>query len=99
MHSTHLVFSSCEHTRRSSPFFWAFQKGLVQDIDLAGAIFAFTDSIPGATVGRAVQHVDLAAGQLVSSVRLTVFPGLTGNVVTQCSASGTPPHSQANAST
>jgi hypothetical protein len=75
---------------RSSPFFLAFQKGLVQDIDLAGAIFAFTDAIPGAVVGRAVQDLDLAAGSLVSSVKLTVFPGISGSVVTRCTASGVP---------
>ncbi len=34
---------------RHSPFFLAFQDGLVRDKQLAEAIFAFTDAIPGAT--------------------------------------------------
>ena len=91
-HMRHSCFASfrSQHTvlSRSSPFFWAFQQGLVGDIDIAGAIFAFTDSIPGAKVGQAVQTVNLAAGSLVSEVKLSVFPGLSGTVVTQCRASG-----------
>lgn len=49
-----LLYSSVEQFR-SSPFFWAFQEGLVQNRDIAGAIFNFTDSIPGAHVGAAFQ--------------------------------------------
>lgn len=76
---------------RSSPFFWVFQDGLVQDVDAASAIFAITDAIPGAQVGEALQLIDVAAGSLVSRVNLTVFPGLSGYVVTSCRLSGDPP--------
>jgi hypothetical protein len=58
---------------------------------MAAAIFEFTDSIPGATVGRALQRVDSKACVLVSEVQLTVFPGLSGTVVTTCSITGVPP--------
>ena len=58
---------------------------------MAAAIFSFTDAIPGAEVGTATQQVDLAAGTLVSSVRLTVFPNISGDVVTRSSASRAPP--------
>ena len=74
---------------RSSPFFWAFQNGLVQDIDVAGAIFAFTDAIPGASIGRAVQTIDAAAGTYLSEVKMHVFPRLSGTVVTRSTFSGT----------
>eukprot|EP00884_Botryococcus_braunii_P000823 jgi/Botrbrau1/10741/Bobra.180_2s0009.1 len=45
-----LIYSDVEQFR-SSPFFWAFQNGLIQSQPLAEAIFRFTDSIPGATGG------------------------------------------------
>ena len=73
---------------RSSPFFWAFQQGLVQDIDVSATIFAFTDAIPGAEVGAATQHIDQVTGTLVSSVRLTVFPNIAGDVVTRSTITG-----------
>jgi hypothetical protein len=57
-------------------------------VDLASAIFAFTDRIPGAEVGEAIQDVDMSAGSLVSRVKLTVFPGFSGWVVTTSSIAG-----------
>ena len=83
-----LVYSSVEQFR-SSPFFWAFQEGLVGNRSIAGAIFAFTDSIPGARVGEAYQTLSFSsssasAGRLLSEVKLEVFPGLSGFVVTDC---------------
>lgn len=81
-----LVYSSVEQFR-SSPFFWAFQEGLVNNRAIASAIFAFTDSIPGARVGEAYQTLSFSssgAGRLLSEVKLEVFPGLTGFVVTDC---------------
>ena len=60
----------------------------MQDRDMAGAIFKFTDGIPGAHIGRAMQRVDSTAGVLVSEVDMTVFPGISGVVVTTSSISG-----------
>jgi len=82
-----LVYTTAE-AFRSSPFFWAFQEGLVQDTDLASAIFRFTDSIPGASIGRAVQRIDLAAGLLISDVEMETFPGLRGTVTTTSTITG-----------
>ena len=65
-----------------SPFFPAFQNGLVQHPQLAEAIFAFTDAIPGAEIGAALQTVSLLSNSLTSEVDMTVFPGITGTVVT-----------------
>jgi hypothetical protein len=65
-----------------SPFFSAFQNGLVQDQQIAEAIFAFTDAIPGADIGTAVQTVSLLSNSLISEVDMTVFPGFTGTVIT-----------------
>lgn len=79
-----LVYSSVEQFR-SSPFFWAFAEGLVGNRTVAGAIFAFTDSIPGARVGEAYQTITFTPagdGRLLSEVKLEVFPGLSGFVVT-----------------
>jgi hypothetical protein len=73
---------------RSSPFFSAFQQGLVKDTDASAAIFAFTDAIPGAQVGRAVQDIDVAASALVSKVDLTLFPGISGTIITESSLTG-----------
>lgn len=73
---------------RSSPFFWAFGEGLIRDRDMASAIFAFTDSIPGAYIGQAIQEIDMQAGSLVSKVKMTVFPALSGTVVTTSTISG-----------
>jgi hypothetical protein len=42
-----------------SPFFQAFAGGLVRDESIANAIFAFTDAIPGATIGAAFQTISL----------------------------------------
>jgi hypothetical protein len=58
------------------------------DNDMAAAIFSLTDAIPGADVGRAVHRIDLNSGMLTSEVRLTVFPGITGVVVTKSTVSG-----------
>lgn len=77
----HAALSACP-LRRSSPFFWAFQEGLVQDRQLAAQIFSFTDSIPGAEIGPAYQTISVASGRLVSEVELTVWPGVSGYVVT-----------------
>ena len=63
----------------------------MQDRDMAGAIFKFTDGIPGADIGRAMQQVDIGAGTLISEVEMTVFPGISGAVVTTSSISGRPP--------
>uniref|UniRef100_A0A7S0WSZ6 Plastid lipid-associated protein/fibrillin conserved domain-containing protein n=1 Tax=Chlamydomonas leiostraca TaxID=1034604 RepID=A0A7S0WSZ6_9CHLO len=76
-----LVYTSVE-AFRSSPFFWAFQEGLVGSEELASAIFKFTDAIPGATVGQAFQTFDFNTGECVSEVDLEVFPGAKGCVVT-----------------
>lgn len=51
-----------------SPFFAAFQGGLVQSKELAEAIFAFTDAIPGADILSAHQTVSLLSGSLISEV-------------------------------
>jgi hypothetical protein len=119
-----LVFSSKE-VFRASPFFAAFQNGLVQDkqvragaarggapaarpprpcaawrawtnaaaassqhprwacyclallggVQVAEAIFQFTDALPGAYIGRAIQRIDLTAASLASEVDMEVFPG------------------------
>lgn len=60
----------------------------MQDRDMAAAIFKFTDAIPGADIGRVVQRVDSQAGALVSEVDMTVFPGISGVLVTTSSISG-----------
>ncbi|KAJ9526279.1 hypothetical protein QJQ45_009750 [Haematococcus lacustris] len=87
-----LIFTDTNPVFTSSPFFWAFATGLVGEQAVADAIFAFTDAIPGATVGQAYQTLDLEAGTLVSEVDLEVFPGARGCVVTSCSvATGLPP--------
>lgn len=54
----------------------------MQDQGLAEAIFAFTDAIPGASIGTAMQTVSLLSNSLISEVDMTVFPGFTGTVVT-----------------
>lgn len=76
-----LLYSSVERFR-SSPFFWAFQEGLVQNRDVAAEIFKFTDMLPGACVGSAFQTISFDTGKLISEVNLEVFPGLKGTVVT-----------------
>ncbi|KAG2498073.1 hypothetical protein HYH03_003833 [Edaphochlamys debaryana] len=85
-----LIYSSVEQFR-SSPFFWAFQEGLVQSREVAQQIFAFTDSIPGATVGAAYQTISFDTGMLISEVDLEVFPMLRGTVVTTSSVTQEPP--------
>uniref|UniRef100_A0A383WFJ5 Plastid lipid-associated protein/fibrillin conserved domain-containing protein n=1 Tax=Tetradesmus obliquus TaxID=3088 RepID=A0A383WFJ5_TETOB len=67
---------------RASPFFAAFQGGLVQSKELAEAIFAFTDAIPGADILSAHQTVSLLSGSLISEVGMRVWPGFSGTVVT-----------------
>ncbi|WIA38915.1 hypothetical protein OEZ86_005068 [Tetradesmus obliquus] len=67
---------------RASPFFAAFQGGLVQSKELAEAIFAFTDAIPGADILSAHQTVSLLSGSLISEVGMRVWPGFSGVVVT-----------------
>ncbi|KAG1656630.1 hypothetical protein FOA52_008635 [Chlamydomonas sp. UWO 241] len=84
-----LIYTSVEPFR-SSPFFAAFKEGLLSgNGPLASAIFAFTDSVPGAAVGVARQVIDQAASTLISEVDLAVvplpgIPGATGVVVTSC---------------
>lgn len=60
----------------------------MRDVDASAAIFAFTDAIPGADIGRAVQTIDLASCTLTSKVDMTVFPNIRGVVVTECSVTG-----------
>jgi hypothetical protein len=86
--SRNLMYDGFKRTCRSSPFFWAFQEGLVQDRDMAGAIFKFTDAIPGADIGKCMQRVDCRTGALISEVDMTVFPGISGVVVTTSSIAG-----------
>lgn len=83
LHVPH-VHTKHTHTLHTlhSPFFAAFQNGLVQDQQIAEAIFAFTDAIPGAEIGTAMQTISLLSNSLISEVDMTVFPGLTGTVVT-----------------
>ncbi|MEW5301866.1 MAG: hypothetical protein WDW36_004695 [Sanguina aurantia] len=88
-----LLYSSVE-VFRSSPFFSMFSEGLVQNRDIASSIFAFTDAIPGATIGSAFQTFNFDGaytGTLASEVTLTVWPGLTGTVVTNCIVAQSPP--------
>lgn len=71
-----------------------FSEGLVQDRALASNIFAFTDAIPGATIGSAFQTFAFDGaytGTLVSEVSLSVWPGLSGTVVTNCIVAQAPP--------
>ena len=75
---------------RSSPFFLAFE-GLVQNKQIAEAIFAFTDAIPGAEIRCAYQTISLLSGKLISEVDMYVFPGFKGTVVTTSRASALPP--------
>ena len=82
------LLQKCQQFCRSSPFFWAFGEGLIRDRDMSSAIFAFTDNIPGAYIGQAVQDIDMQAGSLVSKVKMTVFPALSGTVVTTSSITG-----------
>lgn len=70
-----LIYSSVEQFR-SSPFFWAFQEGLVQSRDIASQIFKFTDSLPGATIGAAFQTISFDTGKLISEVDIEVFPAI-----------------------
>jgi hypothetical protein len=77
---------------RSSPFFLAFE-GLVQNKQIAEAIFAFTDAIPGAEIRSAYQTISLLSGKLISEVDMYVFPGFRGTVVTTSRASALPPSS------
>lgn len=76
-----LMYSEVE-AFRSSPFFWAFQEGVVRDRALADQIFQFTSSIPGTQIGPAIQKISLLTGVLVSEVELVLFPGIKGLVVT-----------------
>ncbi|GFR40745.1 hypothetical protein Agub_g1355 [Astrephomene gubernaculifera] len=85
-----LLYSSVEQFR-SSPFFLAFQEGLVQNREVAAKIFAFTDAIPGAKVGAAYQTISFDTGKLISEVDLELFPALRGTVVTTCSVVQEPP--------
>ena len=71
----------------------------MRDVDAAAAIFAFTDAIPGADIGRAVQTIDLSACMLTSKVDMTVFPGISGVVVTESSVTGAPCYSAAGVQT
>eukprot|EP00775_Hariotina_reticulata_P009410 gene9410-9574_t len=80
-----LIYANTE-VFRASPFFLAFQNGLVQNDDVARAIFRFTDAIPGAEIRAAYQTVSLLSGSLISEVDMAVFPGLTGTVVTSSRA-------------
>ncbi|EFJ42869.1 hypothetical protein VOLCADRAFT_119281 [Volvox carteri f. nagariensis] len=89
-----LVYSSVEPFR-SSPFFWAFQEGLVQSREVATQIFAFTDSIPGAHIGAAYQTISFDTAKLISEVDLEVFPGIRGTVVTTSMLVQEPPRSLA----
>lgn len=86
-----LLYSSVEQFR-SSPFFWAFQEGLVQSRDLSAEVFKFTDSIPGAHIGTAYQTISFDTGKLISEVDMVVFPGLRGTVVTACDIQAEPPN-------
>jgi len=85
-----LVYAS-EAVTRSSPFFWAFRKATKSAMqplpllppDLSEALFAITDGIPFASVGRATQRIsgmgaEGRGGSLVSSVEvaLRVFDAL-----------------------
>ncbi|GLC39704.1 hypothetical protein PLESTB_000437000 [Pleodorina starrii] len=85
-----LLYSSVEPFR-SSPFFWAFQEGLVQSRELAGQIFAFTDAIPGATIGAAYQTISFDTAKLISEVDLELFPAIRGTVVTTSMVVQEPP--------
>lgn len=87
-----LLYSSVEQFR-SSPFFWAFQEGLVQNREIAQQIFAFTDSIPGAQIGAAYQTISFDTGKLISEVDLEVFPAIRGTVVTTSSVTPEEPSS------
>ncbi|GIL51714.1 hypothetical protein Vafri_7650 [Volvox africanus] len=89
-----LLYSSVEPFR-SSPFFWAFQEGLVQSRGVAAQIFSFTDSIPGAHVGAAYQTISFDTAKLISEVDLEVFPGIRGTVVTTSMVVQEPPRSLA----
>lgn len=70
------------HPNPHSPFFPAFQNGLVQDQGVAEAIFAVTDALPGAEIGAALQTVSLLSSSLISEVDMSVFPGFSGTVIT-----------------
>ncbi|KAG2433564.1 hypothetical protein HYH02_012681 [Chlamydomonas schloesseri] len=85
-----LIYSSVEQFR-SSPFFWAFQEGLVQSRDIASQIFKFTDSLPGATIGAAYQTLSFDTGKLISEVDIEVFPAIRGTVVTTSAVEADPP--------
>ncbi|PNW85676.1 hypothetical protein CHLRE_03g197650v5 [Chlamydomonas reinhardtii] len=85
-----LIYSSVEQFR-SSPFFWAFQEGLVQSRDIASQIFKFTDSLPGATIGAAFQTISFDTGKLISEVDIEVFPAIRGTVVTTSEVEVDPP--------
>ncbi|KXZ57022.1 hypothetical protein GPECTOR_1g923 [Gonium pectorale] len=87
-----LLYSSVEQFR-SSPFFWAFQEGLVQSREVAAQIFAFTDAIPGARIGAAYQTISFDTGKLISEVDLEVFPAIRGTVVTTSGVEQEPPRS------
>ncbi|PNH06061.1 putative plastid-lipid-associated protein 6, chloroplastic [Tetrabaena socialis] len=87
-----LLYSSVEQFR-SSPFFWAFQEGLVQSRELSAQIFAFTDAVPGATIGAAFQTISFDTGRLISEVDMEVFPALRGTVVTTSAVEPEPPRS------
>lgn len=71
-----LVYAS-EDPTRSSPFFWAFRKatealkapfGLVEEGGIAATVFAITDSLPGKSVGEAVQTI--TANEIKSEVEI-----------------------------
>lgn len=83
-----LLYISAPEIFRQSPFFDAFSAA-VGNRAAAEAIFAFTDALPMARVGRAWQTITLdssaGAGRLVSEVELAVgelpfFAGLAGVV-------------------
>jgi hypothetical protein len=83
-----LLYISAPEIFRQSPFFDAFSAA-VGNRAAAEAIFAFTDALPMARVGRAWQTIRLdssaGAGRLVSEVELAVgelpfFAGLAGVV-------------------
>lgn len=66
-------------------------EGLVKDRQIANAIFAFTDNIPGAEVQQVIQEISMGSEQVVSKVELEIFPGLKGKVVTMAKALPSPP--------
>ena len=66
------------------------QEGLIQNRAIASKIFAFTDSIPGATIGAAYQTITLKPDSLIGTMPAGHWGArLTDSCVSGCAVTST----------